>query len=756
MPRPDAERIKSYLELISGKRKQSLEELLETEMARGGMERAESPKAEAARNGAESVLRGHDPSEEQLLGMEALIIPKLRPAIDVINGSFTVEHRLWTHLASDAAIRKRIEDAIPLVGRIELPGNPDYPYGGTGFVVGKGRLMTNRHVAMIFARGLGNRGIDFKPRAKAGIDFLRERETKTHTMLEVERVVLIHPYWDMAILAVDGLPVKDYGPKLSLADPSDLDGREIAVIGYPAFDPRNDAAEQDELFDRRYGVKRLQPGQLHRRADTDSFGKIVSASAHDCSTLGGNSGSAVIDLATGEIVALHFGGLYQKQNFAVPAFELARDGRVVDSGVAFAGTPSGGTPPWSDWWAKADLGEATRSPVPTPADAQSPSVATAPQAARAPAAPGPSLAVPAGNGVTIEIPLRITVQLGVPKSPSGAAEAADSSAIAGKVADSPAASDGSEALRAPFVDTRYDNRTGYDPNFLGSTIAMPQAADAGVVAPTRDGGSVLHYEHFSIAMHAKRRLALITASNVSADPRLKRPDQSKSYTRKALSGLGENDQERWILDERMHEEFQLPDAFFTRDRKAFDKGHIVRRDDVAYGSTYEELRRANGDTYHVTNCSPQTADFNRSARGVENWGDLENHVLSSAKQERLTLFAGPVLAESDPIFIGVGEHGATIRARIPERFWKVVVSSTTEGLAAFGFLLEQDLSDVAFEYVVAKEFVAHMRPLSEIEAITGVVFPAEIRNVDQYDTVRGADVAMRAGTRRKRRRSGED
>ena len=78
----------------------------------------------------------------------------------------------------------------------------------------------------------------------------------------------------------------------------------------------------------------------------------------------------------------------------------------------------------------------------------------------------------------------------------------------------------------------------------------------------------------------------------------------------------------------------------------------MRRDDAAWGRTYEELKRGNGDTYHVTNCSPQVAGFNQSAGGEDNWGDLENLVLKEAASERLSLFAGPVLAEDDPRFLG--------------------------------------------------------------------------------------------------------
>ena len=197
--------------------------------------------------------------------------------------------------------------------------------------------------------------------------------------------------------------------------------------------------------------------------------------------------------------------------------------------------------------------------------------------------------------------------------------------------------------------------------------------------------------------------------------------------------------------------FQLPDVFFTKDRKAFDKGHVVRRDDVAWGRTYDILRRANGDTYHVTNCSPQVAGFNRSAEGEDNWGDLENHVLSEAVSERLCVFAGPVLAQDDEVFTGKGDGGAVLRAKIPQRFWKVIVARVDDGLAAYGFVLEQDLSAVDFEFIVPEEFQKVMTSIADIEAMTGVVFEPAIRLSDQFDTDRGAEIALRAGARRKRR-----
>ena len=62
---------------------------------------------------------------------------------------------------------------------------------------------------------------------------------------------------------------------------------------------------------------------------------------HDCSTLGGNSGSAVIDVNSGDVVALHFAGEYLKQNYAVPMADLAEDSEVTDAGVE---TEHGPTP----------------------------------------------------------------------------------------------------------------------------------------------------------------------------------------------------------------------------------------------------------------------------------------------------------------------------------------------------------------------------------------------------------------------------
>jgi endonuclease G, mitochondrial len=242
-------------------------------------------------------------------------------------------------------------------------------------------------------------------------------------------------------------------------------------------------------------------------------------------------------------------------------------------------------------------------------------------------------------------------------------------------------------------------------------------------------------------MHAERRLALITASNVTKEPKLREPEPGRSYSRKGLFT------ERWFPDRRLDETFQLPDIFYSKDAGAFDKGHVVRRDDVAWGETFELLLKGNVDSFHVTNCSPQVAGYNRSDSGEDNWGDLENHILSEAASERLCVFAGPVMRKDDPVFVGRGSGGSTIRAHIPTAFWKVVVARVSEGIAAYGFLLDQDLADVPLEFTVPEAFAVKMRPLDEVEALAGVTFAPAIRHADQYRTTRGLEIAYRAGTR---------
>ena len=452
--------------------------------------------------------------------------------------------------------------------------------------------------------------------------------------------------------------------------------------------------------------------------------------------------------ATGKVLGLHFGGVYRERNNAVPAADLGSDPRMHDAGVTFEAPRPGTAPPWSDWWNRSFAGESPDADPAPRGGRQATSSASVTAATVPPSGKAAAVVTASSGSVTMTIPLNITVSLG------------DAASIVARTAAESTAADTTETLAMPWRDEDFSHRAGYDPLFLAEgaaapAVPAPEVADAGVLAKTRDGEARLHYQNFSIAMHAQRRLAIFTASNVTADPELKQPEGRK-YTRKELSGLGKNDQEQWFTDPRIDDKFQIPDYFYTRDDGNFDKGHIVRRDDVAWGKTFDDLRRANGDTYHVTNCSPQIATFNRSGSGEDNWGDFENVVLSQAASERLCVFAGPVLDDKDDTFLGRDAPRSRIRVKIPSRFWKVVVARVEDGLAAFALMLEQNLEDMPkapeedAEFVVPDEFMKSVVPLKDIEAWTGLKFDATLHAVDQYHTARGPEAAERVGARRRR------
>ena len=312
---------------------------------RGGFESLGPGNVAAAEAGLQKLAedRVQEITPSEMLGLEAIVLPRNRPVALVRGDSYDDLDGPWVSL-NDDVIKKRIASLLPLIGRVEVPSSPILPYAGTGFVVGQGLIATNRHVAQLFSQG---RGLTIRYRAgDAAIDFKRQIDAPDDdrtAYLSVRAVEMIHPYWDMALLRVDDLPT-DRMLRLSVKSPEELVDHNVVVIGYPARDERNDVALQDRIFNRTYNVKRLQPGVIRARAKIQSFENTVNALTHDASTLGGNSGSAVIEVESGEVVALHFAGEYLKANYAVPMHELARDSRVA-SRLNFEGT----LPPTNDW-----------------------------------------------------------------------------------------------------------------------------------------------------------------------------------------------------------------------------------------------------------------------------------------------------------------------------------------------------------------------------------------------------------------------
>jgi|CZKX01.1.fsa_nt_gi endonuclease G len=632
-------------------------------------------------------------TNQELFTLEAIVLPQNRPVVFVRGQSYDDVADPWTSL--DAAdVKVRFSALFPLIGRVELPLNSLVPYGGTGFVVGKNLLMTNRHVAELFSRGLGLT-IRYQPGGSA-VDFHRQIDTPDDdrsAYLTVRGVQMIHPYWDMALLQVDNLPT-DRALRLSVKSPEDLMGTNIVAVGYPAKDFRNDQQLQDNIFKGVYNVKRLQPGKIRARAQIQSFEHVVNAMTHDASTLGGNSGSAIINVDTAEVVALHFAGEYLKANYAVPMYELARDKRVAPL-LNFDGSVA----PTNDWepaWLSTMGAE----------DALAPKRVTPPSPAPGTTAPlqWPSPAPQAGcdQAVTWTIPIQFSVTIGQPAAPSLGAVAPG--ALGPEIH--------AEVEEAVVVNQDYSDRPGYDPDFLEDiTVPLPildsamQAITSQVDVDSRPHGDPfeLAYYHYSVYMNKKRRTAWFSAANVDGDNR---------------PAIGKRQGDRWYVDTRIPKSDQLGQNPFE---SGIDRGHLTRREDTAWGEEVESATAANNDTFHFTNCSLQVSAFNR---GKDRWQGLEQFLLEQhAKKDkrRMIVVTGPVFASGDPVY---QNERMTYNVRFPMKFWKVcvLISEKTGKPSATGFILGQpdakDLPGVEETFDVGATQVK----ISDLQKQTGLDF----------------------------------
>jgi hypothetical protein len=277
---------------------------------------------------AEGRERALNPEER--LGMRAIILLEGRPAIVIKDGDFGPPPQGWARLAEH---RERIREVIARSGRIEVRGHLNLEWLGTAFLVAPGTLMTNRHVAQELCLRDGEQWT-FRPGLTTRVDFLRELGNAAALEFEITEVIGIHERHDLALLGVhsassDGRALPD---PLGVAarEPANLPERDVYVVGYPALDTRrNEPAPIRRIFADVFDVKRLQPGR------TVGYSTEYSAIQHDCSTLGGNSGSPVVDLETHQVIGLHFGGRYGVGNYAVALWELADDPLLRRGGLSF-------------------------------------------------------------------------------------------------------------------------------------------------------------------------------------------------------------------------------------------------------------------------------------------------------------------------------------------------------------------------------------------------------------------------------------
>jgi V8-like Glu-specific endopeptidase len=321
------------------------------------------------------------------------IVREGRPALLVQDNKITPDPNMAGGAAKVVVERlnesaRNLEWALPLVGRVDLANYPgSLLYAGTGWLVAPNIVVTNRHVAQIIAQG-GPGEFVFKPgrfgeRLEVMVDYRHECDRHASVRVRVIGVKWIETdraKADIALLEVDRRTDGVNPSFIDLASGDAAPGMFVAVVGYPARAPAYlipDQAWMDRIYGGTYDIKRIAPGQM--QANSRGW------ATHDCTTLGGNSGSVVLEMATGKAVALHFAGLYMIENYAVPASLI--QAYLRDR-------------PWQG------AGQGRR---------EEPRPQTSPVESASPPSPPATTAVSGAGWVSVTIPLTITVSLGAPQ-----------------------------------------------------------------------------------------------------------------------------------------------------------------------------------------------------------------------------------------------------------------------------------------------------------------------------------------------------
>ncbi len=277
---------------------------------------------------------------------EAIVLLTGRPALRIVKGMVDPDDpQLGDWAASLGPARNALKPLFDAVGRIDVKTVDGQVHVGTGTVIGKGLVMTNRHVIDVFAEPMPAAGGKqrFLLNGEVSICFDEAAQDDTRRFA-VKSIVTagrqrIGPYVDLAKLDVAILEVETTNkagkalPKAAGRAPL-LTGAgaksNLIVAGYPAPPPREAAIDPDtgkvstaiwdrffELFGDDYSMKYVSPGRILNQPGSVSGDQVGWAFSHDATTLGGNSGSAVLSLhAPYGVGGLHFGGEVLRQNLA--------------------------------------------------------------------------------------------------------------------------------------------------------------------------------------------------------------------------------------------------------------------------------------------------------------------------------------------------------------------------------------------------------------------------------------------------------
>lgn len=309
----DVDQLREFVDGVLNRDGANLESVKRAATAATGPEAASASE----RGVLEAIISMHRPVFE--IDNDA-VVPQLPP--DVADP----ESVGMVNLVRDGAAR--INETIPAIGRIDLPGDENYPWAGTGWVIdselGSDIVVTNAHVAELFAQamsgGFGFRKLPFLERLEAPlIDFRREiAETPARRFKVLDVIYIGTPgLLDVAFLRVAKSGTAEKPGERVLARPLKLASSDpaadtpVVTIGYPGTDRGHyDLDTLLRVYGNVFDTKRCAPGRV--------IGANNRGISHDCSSMPGSSGSALIAVTTGEVVGLHFQGIPFRSNHAVP------------------------------------------------------------------------------------------------------------------------------------------------------------------------------------------------------------------------------------------------------------------------------------------------------------------------------------------------------------------------------------------------------------------------------------------------------
>lgn len=614
----------------------------------------------------------------------------------------------------DANYLARGARAAEAVARIAIHEPAGRQLGwGTGFLIGPGLLITNNHVlpsAEMALRSVAQFRVelDIDGRTQPAVPFALQPEQFFHTSSALDySVVAVQPQSQDA-----GLALADFGFLPLVATLGKVvEGEWLTIVQHPNGERKQVCVRENQLI-------KINGDVLWYSTDT----------------LGGSSGSPVHN-NDWFVVALHHSGVAKEKNGRIQTIDgrdfdpltdsessikwIANEGIRVSRILAdlqsqkpdhpllrpvFSATAAASriTVPQAVSVPRGASVKPAQPPTPRPAREPAPEPAREP--AREPAM------TPADPSLTERT---LTVTLGI--RPDGSVRVLSGGAderINFPVEAASALAPKPPAFDVPF-NADYADRRGFEPSFLGDgglRVHLPVMGDAlaetaaALLKPVHGNPHELRYHHYSVVMHAKRRLAIYSAANV---------DFSGRYQLSRPADV-------WRMDPRIPADAQLTNFYYRNNR--FDRGHLTRREDLEYGSTRMRALVSAADTCHWTNCTPQHERFNQSK---ELWQGIEQYVLEQSVKDdafRAQVITGPILAEDDPTW------EMFPKIQYPVRFWKLVAAVDSKGaLFATAYMLDQSAVIDQFGIREAREvpfgaYKTFQVTVAEVERETGLQF----------------------------------